>query len=447
MRNLGKSTGANAGITANLFVCKGAGSVLIADRDLLRSQVRVTGAISAANGSRFSNSDQIRNAQKWRLSIPPDSSRRDEAPAPNRVKIGRWTHPTRRLKFRRVRSTRAREEGDGHDEDIPEQSLNEEACVETSDRDYSGGTNERVPEATRRGQKKRPEKRSQEGGHRGQEKRYRQMMAEGKIQRNCLPLVQRQREVFSTHVACDFCVISLGMLDSSGYKTPSPSSLACVGARGARGSDAPKLQAARGGASGVRFSRGLVLELRLDVTNLVVCSNAIFENFEFASGGILRVSKGNRKCCKRRKTEGLYQLEGVSRQEELLSDIGPVVLARRMDEESNRCTEACKASAGISEDDVLEGSGVVQEHKEMLWDTCGSLARHEKVQPVQDVHGEAQRRETESMRDGVTTTCKTTYFAAHPGEGEQGHLSEKVQALQFGSAFTSVEMELPVEEE
>ncbi|GFZ16768.1 hypothetical protein Acr_26g0000380 [Actinidia rufa] len=47
--------------------------------------------------------------------------------------------------------------------------------------------------------------------------------------------------------------------------------------------------------------------------------------------------------------------------------------------------------------DVLEESTVEQERKEMLWDTCGSLARHEKVQPVQDVHGEAQRRETESM--------------------------------------------------
>ncbi|GFY84205.1 hypothetical protein Acr_03g0009790 [Actinidia rufa] len=75
--------------------------------------------------------------------------------------------------------------------------------------------------------------------------------------------------------------------------------------------------------------------------------------------------------------------------------------------------------------------------------SCGNLARHEKVQPLQDVHEEAQRRETESMhndrrdvaetslfrsrsvavispvvhtrrRDGVTTTCKATYFAEHP---------------------------------
>ncbi|GFS29311.1 hypothetical protein Acr_00g0006260 [Actinidia rufa] len=44
----------------------------------------------------------------------------------------------------------------------------------------------------------------------------------------------------------------------------------------------------------------------------------------------------------------------VSRQEALLSDIGPVVLARRMDEKSNRCTEARKASAGISVQEYLE---------------------------------------------------------------------------------------------
>ncbi|GFS39034.1 hypothetical protein Acr_00g0060870 [Actinidia rufa] len=41
----------------------------------------------------ISNSDQIQSAQKWRFEHTPDSSRRDEALAPNRVKIGRWTHP------------------------------------------------------------------------------------------------------------------------------------------------------------------------------------------------------------------------------------------------------------------------------------------------------------------------------------------------------------------
>ncbi|GFY99659.1 hypothetical protein Acr_13g0010590 [Actinidia rufa] len=45
------------------------------------------------------------------------------------------------------------------------------------------------------------------------------------------------------------------------------------------------------------------------------------------------------------------------------------------------------------------------------------------MQPVQDVHREAQRKETKSIlkkleeRDGATTTRKVTYFAAHPGGG------------------------------
>ncbi|GFY90479.1 NAD(P)-binding Rossmann-fold superfamily protein [Actinidia rufa] len=54
----------------------------------------------------ISNSDQIRSSQKWRLSIPPDSSRRDETPAPNRVKIGRRMQPHAPPEIRRVRSTR-----------------------------------------------------------------------------------------------------------------------------------------------------------------------------------------------------------------------------------------------------------------------------------------------------------------------------------------------------
>ncbi|GFZ08254.1 myb-like transcription factor family protein [Actinidia rufa] len=41
-------------------------------------------------------------------------------------------------------------EGDVPGEDISDQGLNEEACGETSKRDYSGGTNERVPESHRK---------------------------------------------------------------------------------------------------------------------------------------------------------------------------------------------------------------------------------------------------------------------------------------------------------
>ena len=53
---------------------------------------------------------------------------------------------------------------------------------------------------------------------------------------------------------------------------------------------------------------------------------------------------------------------------------------------------------------------MVQERREMLWDTCRSLARHEKVQPVQDVHEEAQRRETESMHNDRRNVIETSLF-------------------------------------
>ncbi|GFY81363.1 SPFH/Band 7/PHB domain-containing membrane-associated protein family [Actinidia rufa] len=50
---------------------------------------------------------------------------------------------------------------------------------------------------------------------------------------------------------------------------------------------------------------------------------------------------------------------------ELLSYMGPVVLARRMDKESNRCTEVRKVSTGVP-----GGYGAAQERREMLWDIC-----------------------------------------------------------------------------
>ncbi|GFS33426.1 hypothetical protein Acr_00g0028390 [Actinidia rufa] len=106
-----------------------------------------------------------------------------------------------------------------------------------------------------------------------------------------------------------------------------------------------------------------------------------------ASGGILRVSKGNKEMLWGKKTGGYTDWRGMSRQGELLSDMGPVVLARRMGKGSNRCIEVRKASVGVLGGSVMVpgGSGVL----------C------------------AQGR-----RDGATTTRKVTYFAAaHPVGG------------------------------
>ncbi|GFS37111.1 hypothetical protein Acr_00g0049940 [Actinidia rufa] len=58
-------------------------------------------------------------------------------------------------------------------------------------------------------------------------------------------------------------------------------------------------------------------------------------NFD-ASGGILRVFKENKETLWEKKTGGLYRLEGSVQTGELLSDMGPVVLASKMDKGSNR---------------------------------------------------------------------------------------------------------------
>ncbi|GFY93698.1 hypothetical protein Acr_09g0001440 [Actinidia rufa] len=144
-----------------------------------------------------------------------------------------------------------------------------------------------------------------------------------------------------------------------------------------------------------------------------------------ASGGILRVSKGNKEMMWERRLEGYTDWRECPDRGELLFDMGPVVLARRVDKGSNRCTEVRKASAGVP-----GGSRVVQEHREMLWDMYLKSGQ--------------TRLCAQGRRDGATTTRKVMYFAAHPGggcgapRGGAGHLGEKVQALRCGGAYTSV---------
>ncbi|GFZ16076.1 hypothetical protein Acr_25g0004850 [Actinidia rufa] len=92
----------------------------------------------------------------------------------------------------------------------------------------------------------------------------------------------------------------------------------------------------------------------------------------------------------------------------LLSDMGTVVLARRVNKGSNRCTEVRKASVG-------------------------------------DVHREAQRKETKSILRSCTAkgaaTLKRVSFALNLISGgvlSSWHLDEKVQTLRCRGAYTSV---------
>ncbi|GFY95176.1 hypothetical protein Acr_10g0005610 [Actinidia rufa] len=497
----------------------------------------------------ISNSDQIRSAQKWRLSIPPDSSRRDEAPAPNRVKIGRRTSPhappevsarqiharprapraprkktsvlmrapmrppcvpvvksliltrkalsefsrrsgfIREVGFRifcfykgevrwrsdlralimlsdadyapgklRMKDTEGDEqEDDWHDETSAHRlwtKLEEMYREKTSQNKVllrrlvlklQRGTTvaEQTSEfqrATGRGQKKRPEKRSQEGGHRGQEKR--------RDKKNCprnKAQDQSSEAATTAMMAVDESDVLLAASADEESDWISDSGIAYHLCRDKE-----------------VFSTHVACEGLVRMAN-----DAIVGKGQSASGGTLRVSKGNRRSCMRRKTGRLYRLRENVQTGELLSDIGPVVLARWMDEEATVAQRHAKQAQEYLMD-VLERSTVEQERKEMLWDTCGSLARHEKVQPVQDFHEEAQRRETESMHNDRRDVAGTSLFRSRsvavispvvhtreerwshdnlqsdvlcraPRWGGAGHLSEKVQALRsYGGAGSEV---------
>ncbi|GFZ11293.1 heat shock protein 18.2 [Actinidia rufa] len=131
-----------------------------------------------------------------------------------------------------------------------------------------------------------------------------------------------------------------------------------------------------------------------------------------ASRGILRVSKGNKEMLWGKKTRGLYRLEGNVQ-------IGGATIRH--------------GSSGISE---KNGQGKQPLHRGTqskrrgtwrIWsgtraqgDALGYVWKSGQtrvMQPVQDVHREAQRKETNCAHNGATTTRKVTYFAAHPGGG------------------------------
>ncbi|GFY88001.1 hypothetical protein Acr_05g0016400 [Actinidia rufa] len=132
-----------------------------------------------------------------------------------------------------------------------------------------------------------------------------------------------------------------------------------------------------------------------------------------ASEGTLRVSKGNKEILWGKRTRGLYRLEGSVQTGGATVRHGSSGIARRMDKESNCCTEVRKVSAGVP-----KGSEVVQERREMLWD----MERWSHDNSQSDVLCGAPRW-------GVWGTPV----------GGAGHLGEKVQALRCGCAYTSVE--------
>ncbi|GFY90800.1 hypothetical protein Acr_07g0009970 [Actinidia rufa] len=255
-----------------------------------------------------------------------DSSLRDKIPTSNRVKIGRRTRLHKPPEIRCVKSTLGRESHalacacpaaatvdvvdqvgkDVPGEDILEQSLNdEEACVEASERDYSGGT-ERVP-------KKR-------SGNRGK--------------RNC-----------------------------------------------------PRYKAQD-------------------------------QSLEAATTAMMAVDK----------SDVLLEGSANGKQEELLSDMGPVVLAR-MDKGSNRCTEARKISTGVPEGctwRIQSGTGVHE-------DALGYVQKF------------GQTRAVQSMQDGTSVRrCRHFGLEVHSLRWElelpvdEGKVSRMLSCRSYGGAGPEV---------
>ncbi|GFZ12927.1 hydroxyproline-rich glycoprotein family protein [Actinidia rufa] len=144
-----------------------------------------------------------------------------------------------------------------------------------------------------------------------------------------------------------------------------------------------------------------------------------------ASGGIFRVSKGNKEMLWGKKTRGLYRLEGSVQ-------IGGATVQH--------------GSSGISKENgqgkqplhrgtqsKRRGTWRIRSGTRAQGDALGYVRKSGQtrvVQPVQDVHRKAQRKETKSIFEKLYNEGR--------GDAEARHLGEKVQALRCGGAYTSV---------
>ncbi|GFZ21326.1 hypothetical protein Acr_29g0004880 [Actinidia rufa] len=168
-----------------------------------------------------------------------------------------------------------------------------------------------------------------------------------------------------------------------------------------------------------------------------------------ASGGILRVSKENKEMLWGKKTGGLYRLE------ENVQTGGATVR---------------HGSSGISEENgqgkqplhrgtqsKRRGTWRIQSGTRAQGDALEYVRKSGQtrvMQPVQDVHREAQRNETKSILRSFVRTREERWSHDNSQSdvlcgaprwgvwcapvGGAGHLGEKVQALRCGGAYTSV---------
>ncbi|GFY85309.1 hypothetical protein Acr_04g0000470 [Actinidia rufa] len=180
-----------------------------------------------------------------------------------------------------------------------------------------------------------------------------------------------------------------------------------------------------------------------------------------ASGGTLKVSKGNKEMLWRKKTEGLYRLEGSVQ-------IGGAIV-RHGSNGIRKKNGQGKQPLHRGTQSKRRGTWRIRSDTRAQGDALGYVQKSGQtrvVQAVQDVHREAQRKETKSIlrsctakgaatpkrvsfplnlisggdlsslcaqgrRDGATTTRKVTYFASYGGVGSEAVKKDNLKTSDY----------------
>ncbi|GFZ06206.1 hypothetical protein Acr_18g0003760 [Actinidia rufa] len=170
-----------------------------------------------------------------------------------------------------------------------------------------------------------------------------------------------------------------------------------------------------------------------------------------ASGGTLRVSKGNKEMLCGKKTRGLYRLEGSVQTGGATVRHGSSGISKKSGQGKQPLHKGTQSKR--------RGTWRIRSSTRAQGDTLGYVRKSGQtrvMQPVQEVHRETQRKETKSILRSCTQRKAREERWSHDNSqsdvlcgaprwgvwcapvGGAGHLGEKVQALRCGGAYTSV---------
>ncbi|GFS33528.1 hypothetical protein Acr_00g0029030 [Actinidia rufa] len=242
----------------------------------------------------------------------------------------------------------------------------------------------------------------------------------------------RDREVFSTYAACEGCI---WMANNTASRV--------VG----RGS--VRFRMADGRSVTLTEVRHVPnLRKNLISIGMLDAKGCSFE----ASGGILRVSKGNKEMLWGKKTRGLYRLEGNVQTGGATVRHGSSGISKENGQGKQPLHRGTQSKR--------RGTWRIRSGTRAQGDALGYVRKSGQtrvMQPVQDVHREAQRKETKSILRSCTAkgaaTLKQVSFALDLISGgvlSSWHLGEKVQGtsvwrcIHFGGKWSSPLMRLGI---